>query len=223
MRVLAVAVVAVGIAFGSVSTSWALWGFGEKKKEEPVSQAAPASGQEQKAADSATKAKAEEPTTPVLSEKELKAREATFKAKMEQVAKVKQELNNTEWVIELTPMSGKGKKETDSVIFRDNKISLPGYQKKGFATTNYSVNFQNDLTVWETMQTSEKAGVTFLRGELDQKMTTMRGVLSHKIDEGNTEDFSYVSTGKKAVGPAPVSAPEPTPAPTPAPVKPKKK
>ena len=202
MRVFAVAMVALGVAVGSVSTGWAWFGIGDKKKETPVSQSAPAVQQGQQPSGAAN---VEEPKAPVIDEKAQKAREEAFKSKMVLVGQKKQQLNNTEWQVDLIPLSGKGKKETDTLVFRDNKVALAGYQKKGFPVTNYSINFQNDgtLTIWETMQTSEKSGVVFLRGELDEKMTIMRGVLSHKLDDATTEDFSFVSTSKKAASAAP--------------------
>ncbi|MDD5348015.1 MAG: hypothetical protein PHT59_05315, partial [Candidatus Omnitrophica bacterium] len=112
------------------------------------------------------------------------------------------ELNNTEWQIELVPLTGKGKKEFDAVIFRNNQVSIASYSKKGFPTTNYTLTIQGDGRItWETMQTSEKAGVAFWRGDLDAKMQTMSGVVSYQVTKTARNDFSFVSTSKKEVPP----------------------
>ena len=59
----------------------------------------------------------------------------------------------------MTPLGGKGKKEAETVVFKDNQVSFVSYGKKGFPSTNFTLSVQDDgMVVWETMQTSEKAG-----------------------------------------------------------------
>jgi hypothetical protein len=75
---------------------------------------------------------------------------------------------------------------------------MSGYSKRGFQATNYSLSIQGDGTfVWETMQTSEKSGIAFWRGEISADMQSMRGILSHQISDKNKEEYSFVSTAKK--------------------------
>jgi hypothetical protein len=179
-----------------------------KKKQEPAAQTnvnqasatapqAPVASKEE--APKAEVAKAE-PVKPKIDKTQKEAIE--FKRKL--MEKKRNELNNTEWQIELAPMSGKGNKEGETVVFKNNQVSLVGYGKRGFPTTNYTLTVQDDgSAVWETMQTSEKSGIAFLRGEIDAAIQNMRGVLSHRIDEATAEDYSFVSTSKKSISPAP--------------------
>ena len=61
------------------------------------------------------------------------------------------------------------------------------------------------------MQTSEKDGVAFWRGDIGPD-GIMRGVLSKRDLKNNTKDFNFVSTGSKKVAP-PAPPVESAPAP----------
>jgi hypothetical protein len=129
-----------------------------------------------------------------------KAAEKAFREKWEAAKKKMAQLNNTEWQIDMAPVSGKGKKETEVVTFKDGKVTASNFGKKGFPATNVSLTIQEDGTViWETMQTSEKAGICFWRGELDKALLTMRGVVSNRIDDKTKFDYSFVSTSRKVL------------------------
>jgi hypothetical protein len=161
--------------------------FGKKKADSAGDAGQPAAAVEQKAA-------------PVEKKKTDKNLEAAAKNKKEAAQKKLAELNNTEWQIELNPLAGKGKKEADVITFANNQISIAGFVKKGFPTTNFTLSVQDDgIVVWETMQTADKAGVAFWRGEMDLTMQSMRGVLSYQVDEKTKHDYSFVSTAKKNV------------------------
>jgi len=185
-----VGIVVACLCFVLVSMGSANAWFGSKKKEGTVE--APAA---EKA--SQTKAKA---AAPVASPTIDKALEKELKDKREAVQKKMALLNNSEWLIELTPLSGKGKKETETVTFKNNQVLIAGYSKKGFPATNLTLTVQDDgTTIWETMQTSEKSGICFWRGEMDKPMAAMRGVLSHKIDDKTKQDYSFSSVSRKTV------------------------
>jgi hypothetical protein len=187
-----VGILIVGICFVLTSGAPAHAWFGSKKKETPAETAAPAPAAKKQQPPPA-KAEAAAPQID-------KALEKTLKDKREAVQKKMALLNNTEWQIEMLPLSGKGKKELETVTFKNNQVTLTNFFKKGFPQTNITLTVQEDGTViWETMQTSEKAGICFWRGELDKAMTTMRGVLSHKIDEKTKMDYSFSSTGRRAL------------------------
>ena len=51
------------------------------------------------------------------------------------------------------------------------------------------------------MQTSEKKGLTFWKGELENDK--MRGVLSRHIDEKTIKDYTFYSTAKEMITEAP--------------------
>lgn len=168
-------------------------------------------GAKKKATESEQPVVMKEEAPKAVEKKEMKKEEVkkVDKAKVESekalkalVERKRNELNNTEWMLELTPLSGKGKKESELVVFTNNQISFSTLGKKGFPSTNYTLSVQPDgIVVWETMQTSDKGSVAFWRGEMDGMMQSVRGILSHQIDENTKEDFSFVSTGKKAVEP----------------------
>ncbi|HNQ50596.1 MAG TPA: hypothetical protein PLP56_04135 [Candidatus Omnitrophota bacterium] len=188
-----VGIAALGLCFILVSGADAHAWFWEKKDET----AAPAV-KEQKS-QKAPKAQKAQPAAPAA-QKLDKALEKELKDKRVVVAQKMSLLNNTEWQIELSPLSGKGKKETDTVTFRNNQVSLANYGKKGFPSTNITLTVQPDGSmIWETMQTSEKSGICFWRGELDKAMTVMRGVLSHKIDDRTKQDYSFTSTSRRTL------------------------
>ncbi len=186
------AVVLMGLCFILTNLTAAHAGFWGKKKTEP------------KAAiiieESAAPAKATEAAKPAPATQTDKAGDEALKAKRAIAQKKLNELNNTEWLIDLSSMTTKGKKETDTITFKDNQVSIASFAKKGFPTTNFTLTVQEDgLVIWETMQTSEKSGIAFWRGELDSKLQTMRGVVSHQIDKKSKQDYSFVSTVKKNI------------------------
>lgn len=169
------------------------WPFGGKKSEEKagdeVKAAAPALSKEEKKQQEQLKA-------------QQKAAEEALKQRLAQQQKITAQLNNQEWQIELTPLNAaanaKVKKEMDVVIFKDNKVSIAGFGKKGFIPTNYSLTVQEDgMIIWETMQTSQNAGTAFWRGEMPKDMLSIRGVVSHVIDAKTKNDYSFVSTSKR--------------------------
>lgn len=121
------------------------------------------------------------------------------------LAAKKADLNNTEWIIDLKPMGAvtKGTKtEKDTLHFADGKVDSANLGKAGYNTTNFTLRLleDNETLTWETMQTSEKDGVAFWRGDVGPD-GIMRGVLSKRDLKNTTKDFNFVSTGSKKVAP----------------------
>lgn len=183
--VILVAGVCFVLACNTQADAW----FGKKKTDSaPEEQAV----QAEKAAPAAQAVKKEQP------KKVDKDLQAKLDAKKQLVEKKRKEIDNTEWQIEMTPLSGKGKKEGDTLLFKAGQVSLSGYAKKGFAPTNFTLSVQDDgMVVWETMQTSEKSGIAFWRGEMADSQV-MRGIFSYHPDDKTTIDYSFISVGKKA-------------------------
>jgi len=131
-----------------------------QKKEEPSTPAA----KEEKAPKESNAQKAQPqpaaPTEPKI-DKEL---EQKLKEKRAAVAKKMQLLNNTEWQIELTPISGKGKKETDVVTFKNNRYFLPITVSKGFPTTNITLTVQEDGRRYLETMTNHLKRTEFVSG-----------------------------------------------------------
>ena len=184
------AVVLVGLCFILINlTSAQAWIFGKKKAESEAT-----------TEETAAPVKAMEKTKPAPVSQSDKARSEELKVKKAQAQRKLNELNNTEWSIDLTAMTAKGKKEIDVISFTNKQVAIAGFVKKGFPTTNFTLTVQEDGSViWETMQTSDKSGIAFWRGELDSKMQVMRGVVSHQIDQNKKTDYSFVSSAKRNI------------------------
>ncbi len=124
------------------------------------------------------------------------------------IEKKKAELNGAEWTVEMRPMTGKGKPETDVITFSDGKVSSKKLSGLGYEASNFTVRLEEDGTViWETMQVSEKDGTAFWRG--DVKDGAMRGVLSKRDKKNNPVDFNFRSIQS---APVPQAAAKPSPA-----------
>jgi len=114
------------------------------------------------------------------------------------IAEKKAALNGKEWTVEMKPMGGKAKvkAETDVISFSEDKVMSKNLATLGYAATNFTVRLEEDGTViWETMQTSEKDGMAFWRGDIGPD-GVMRGVLSKRDIKGNVKDFNFVSVAK---------------------------
>ncbi len=105
-------------------------------------------------------------------------------------------LNNSRWSIEVMPLKG-GRKSSDYIIFKDLKIGIESLLDKGFSYTNYTLSLKdNGSMVIETMQTSSKGRVVFIRAEISSDGKSLRGVMS--FPEGATpEDYSFFSKAKE--------------------------
>lgn len=113
----------------------------------------------------------------------------------------KAELNGSQWEVNLTALDGKGRPEVDVLTFQNGQVTSKSFAAKGFTPTNYTISVEdgNEMTVWETMQTSPKEGVVFIRGEWKEDL--MRGIVSQQLEGGKTRDYSFASASKVAVDP----------------------
>ncbi|MFA4991835.1 MAG: hypothetical protein WC569_04560 [Candidatus Omnitrophota bacterium] len=112
------------------------------------------------------------------------------------------ELDRTLWNINVTQITSSEKKEkyTDKIRFQDDTVAIDSLVSQGFPATSFTITIkgdENNIIVWETMQTSEKKGLAFWKGELEEGR--MRGVLSRHIDEKTVKDYSFYSTGKEVI------------------------
>ena len=186
------------LCFAAATETAHAWFWDKPKADKAQESAQPQ--KEEAAKPAAVKTQPQQPATKA-SEKskadaEKKAQEAR-RLKRELVERKRKEIDNRQWSIRLVPLSGKGKQSVDTVVFEDGTVEFKEFGKKGFPATNFSLKIQEDnVAVWETMQTSEKSGVAFWRGEISPDLETMRGVLSHKIDEKTKEDYSFVSVAQ---------------------------
>ena len=141
---------------------------------------------------------------PKPSPREVKQKRVTqqrLKRERELLQRKKKALNNTEWDIEVFPLTGKGKKTKDTLVFKDMKIFSKALKAKKFPPTDYSLHINQDGTlVWETMQTSEKGELVFWRGEITPDMRFMKGVFTFPQGE-KSEDFGFRSIAKRILAP----------------------
>jgi len=113
-------------------------------------------------------------------------------------------INGSVWEIELkeTATGKKQNESKDTLRFTENRIVSDMMKAKGFAPTSFTVRIKEpDRVIWETMQTSEKKGTAFWRGELSNGRT-MTGVLSWHIKKNKVRDYYFTGdySGKPDTG-----------------------
>ncbi|MFH1782908.1 MAG: hypothetical protein ABH848_04770 [Candidatus Omnitrophota bacterium] len=116
--------------------------------------------------------------------------------KKELIRGFKKKLNDTSW--EITLRNSAGQEEMDIVSFKDYKVVSRKMLVEGFNPSNFTVRMKGERKIiWETMQTSEKKGVAFWRGDIFasdiEKGAVMRGVLSWHIKDGVKRDYNFNS------------------------------
>jgi hypothetical protein len=133
-------------------------------------------------------------TKPAEESAKKEVRPSDKKAK-EITAKKRAELANTAWNIEIAAPGKEGaQKLADLIFFKDNQFSSQEFSKKGFVPTNYSLTVGDDgAIVFETMQTSEKAGTVFWRGEF-REQNTLKGMLSEVSSDQKATDYSFAGS-----------------------------
>jgi len=127
------------------------------------------------------------------------------------IQEAKDKLDGTIWQIKLRQTAPKKKEEEDTLRFENYKVASDKMVSEGFAPSNYTVRLKgkdNEIVIWETMQTSEKEGIAFWRGEIQQRgeieqIDVMRGVLSWHLGEKDKKDYTFVSVEKEVI-PEPV-------------------
>ena len=104
------------------------------------------------------------------------------------VIKEIKDLNNTEWTVKFTSRN-EGKSFPDTLSFVNGKFVSAWFHQDGFNPTNYSVTRSGNKIIWETMQTSGNATISW-RGEIEANK--MRGIASLRSKD-KAQDFSFIS------------------------------
>ncbi|MFA6600062.1 MAG: hypothetical protein WC352_05025 [Candidatus Omnitrophota bacterium] len=138
------------------------------------------------------------PVAPKISKQDEEARAALRKKILEK----KDELNGSEWAVEIKSRSAKGDfAGEDTLTFQNDKFRSGKTEKSGYTATNYTLTVseeENGPTVWETMQTSANGEITFWRGEW--KDDVMTGVISRQLkEEKGVEEYYFSSSLKKEI------------------------
>lgn len=118
----------------------------------------------------------------------------------------RQALSSKEWIVYVSPESGKGKTETDVLSFTaEGQVSAKNISVKGYNASNFRLTIQDDgLAIWETMQVDKDKNVVFLRGNL--KGDEMTGSFFFKPVKGDPSTYLYTTVVPAA--PAPEEAPK---------------
>ncbi len=178
------------ISFNAIASSGGV-PFGVKKEEQKKAAPRPPV--------SAGKPAKEQKTTVEVAPKAVKA-PLQVQVDRSLIARKRKEINNTEWEIELIPITGKGKRKEDKIIFSNRKVILKSLAKRGFTPTNFSLNIRsNKKLVWETMQKNDD-DIVFFKGEILPDYTKMTGVISFQELRGN-KDYSFISSIMREIEP----------------------
>ncbi|MGD9014626.1 MAG: hypothetical protein PVI33_01190 [Candidatus Omnitrophota bacterium] len=204
MKRLVLAVLIFGFLVAGSDESLAFWWWERKEevKQAPVAEEIKKPVQQQVAEEEARRAAEAQEANRLAERQKMAEEEASRKeAAQQELRELKQnkveELNNTEWQIELSLFEG-GKKSTDVITFKDNQVVSANLSRAGFSPTNYTLTVQkNGIVVWETMQTSTRGEIAFWRGEFDSSLNKLRGILSHKLSNKTSRDYYFWSTQKK--------------------------
>ena len=102
-----------------------------------------------------------------------------------------QRLDGSQWNLRLVPLSeSAGKGSTDTIRFAGRQLTSERLAKEGYTGSNYTMRMDGpDTAIWETMQSREGGGVVFWRGEVHGDQMT--GVISKRIEQEPTKDFSF--------------------------------
>jgi hypothetical protein len=110
----------------------------------------------------------------------------------------KEELDNTEWNIIVTPVSKKGQYQSDVISFKNGKFTSKNLLNEGFGPTGFTLRIEEDgstddaiVVIWETMQMDKEGNYVFWRGDI--RNGVMRGILSKQNDKGRISDFLFKS------------------------------
>jgi hypothetical protein len=113
----------------------------------------------------------------------------------------KLEINGTQWEVQVALAGGaKGiLPAKDTLTFQDGRFTSKSLNDMDFSSTNYTLTVQESgVTIFETMQTSEKNGIAFWRGEW--KEDVMSGIISRQLEKGN-EEYNFTSSSKVSISP----------------------
>jgi REP element-mobilizing transposase RayT len=103
--------------------------------------------------------------------------------------KEKETLEMTEWQVQIIKPDGVPL-VNDVMSFKNKKFSSAYLSQLSFPHTNYSMAYQDDAIIWETMQTSPN-GTASWRGEVRDGQ--MQGILCMRQDGQKQQDFTFRS------------------------------
>jgi hypothetical protein len=112
----------------------------------------------------------------------------------------REELNNTEWGIEIFPSSetNNSLEDQDILRFTNGEIVSQGFKDLGYPASRYTVRIRNGKGSWETMQRDEESKtIIFWRGDWENDQ--MKGLFSIQKEPGQIESYSFQSTNKKNI------------------------
>ena len=114
--------------------------------------------------------------------------------------KKQEELNDTEWEIEVfpSPETDNNIGDKDILKFTEGQMVSQTFENTGYSPSRYTVRIRDSKGSWETMQRDEEGKIiVFWRGDWENDQ--MKGMFSIQKDAGEIESYSFRSTNKKDI------------------------
>ncbi|MBI2871391.1 MAG: hypothetical protein HYY14_06760 [Candidatus Omnitrophica bacterium] len=133
-----------------------------------------------------------------------------------------EELDGTDWDIQVNDREGKAASYADTIHFRGVLLSTDSLEKDGYTPTNYTPTLSRDFATFilQSMKRNEKEDTAVVRAEL--RGDAISGVVTKQTKKGQRTTFVFSGVlSRPAVEEAPVSSegaelePEPVAAPIP--------
>ena len=100
-----------------------------------------------------------------------------------------EDIDGIEWQLKLMSIET-GETRAETMTFEGKKFISAFTSTMGFRPSNYSASQEGRKIIWETMQSYSDSQSSW-RGEIEDNK--MQGVLSLRLDDGSTQDFSFIS------------------------------
>lgn len=122
------------------------------------------------------------------------AEETAHRAKLQELeSKIRGKLAAQEWKVYLIPSgpnSGKSSIHADTLAFTNIGVTSQYLSEKGFNSSNYSLTVKDGGSAsWETLQRTPTGEMAFWKGDVDEQVTTMGGVLGIHPKKGDPQEY----------------------------------
>ncbi|MFH1782905.1 MAG: hypothetical protein ABH848_04755 [Candidatus Omnitrophota bacterium] len=125
-----------------------------------------------------------------LAAKKVKVKEKELTL-TEQMDAKKQELNGTEYTLNIKGTGEEAVAETDVITLSEGKFVSQNLSNAGFLPSSFSVRFKGNKTLVETMQKTEAGEMAMWRMDIDEEEGTISGAMSRTDLEGKTYEFYF--------------------------------
>lgn len=138
----------------------------------------------------------QETTTPATPAKDKTTVPREIDLEKKALQEKKEELDNTEWQIEISSSSQKNNNSEDVLRFTKGEMVSEEFEDMGYPPSRYTVRIRDGKGSWETMQRDEnEKTIVFWRGDWENNQ--MKGMFSIQKEDGKIDSYSFQSTNKK--------------------------